>query len=523
MTISTAPAHPIQGQILAALMDPAIHGDCPVRRIDTHAASVFLSGSRALKIKRAVRFPFLDYSTLTRRKAACDEELKINRIFAPQIYRRVVPITQHGDDRFAIDGDGPAVEWAIEMARFDENLTLDHLAEARPLSSDFAESVADVIAASHAVAPIAVTGPWIDSIAVIIARNTEAFRSAGCFDVKDIQSLDDASRSAFARTRILLERRGQQGFVRRCHGDLHLANIVSIEGKPVLFDAVEFDPAIASIDVLYDLAFPLMDLHRYGQSEAAGVLLNRYLAKTPEDNFDALALLPLFLSMRAAIRAHVLLARLDQTGKDRDKILSAARIYFELARQSISPPAAKLIAVGGLSGTGKSALARALAGLTEPLPGAVILRSDIIRKQLFQVSETDRLPDTAYQSEVTQRVYRTLAERAVRALSQGHSVIVDAVYAREAERGAIARVATDMSLSFVGLFLTADLATRMKRIGGRVNDASDATSELARIQDSYDVGSINWTSVDASGSPEQTLAQSKAALLDSARLGSGSK
>jgi hypothetical protein len=523
MTISTAPAHAIQDQILVALLDPAMHGNCPVRRIDTHAASVFLSGSRALKIKRAVRFPFLDYSTLAKRKAACDEELRINHVFAPQIYRRVVPITQSGDDCFAVDGDGAAVEWAIEMTRFDERLTLDHLAEAKPLSFDFAENVADVIAASHASAPIAATAPWVDSIPLVIARNTEAFRSAKCFRAEDIQALDDASHSAFARTQILLERRGQQGFVRRCHGDLHLANIVSIDGRPVLFDAIEFDPAIASIDVLYDLAFPLMDLHCYGQSEAADVILNRYLAKTPEDNFDALALLPLFLSMRAGIRAHVLLARLDQTGKDRDEIRNAAQSYFELARRSISPPAAKLIAIGGLSGTGKSALARALAGLTEPLPGAVILRSDIIRKQLFDVSETDRLPATAYNSEATQRVYRTLAERAMRALSQGHSVIVDAVYAREAERNAIARVASDMGLPFVGLFLTADLATRMKRIGGRVNDASDATSELARVQDSYDVGSINWTIIDASGSPEQTLMQSKAALLDFTPPDSGSK
>jgi predicted kinase len=163
-------------------------------------------------------------------------------------------------------------------------------------------------------------------------------------------------------------------------------------------------------------------------------------------------------------------------------------------------------------------LARALAGLTEPLPGAVILRSDVVRKQLFHVSETDRLPGTAYQSEVTQRVYRTLGERATQALSQGYSVIVDAVYAHEAERSAIAGVASGMNLSFTGLFLTADLATRMRRIGGRVNDASDATSELARIQDSYDVGSINWTVIDASGTPERTLTQSKAALLDPARL-----
>lgn len=512
MTISATPA--IQDSLFAALMDPRLHDGHPVRRIDTHAASVFLAGSRALKIKRAVRFPFLDYSTLAKRKTACEDELQVNRSFAPKIYRGIVPITQRDDGSFVIGGEGEPVEWAIEMTRFDEQLTLDHLAESRPLPTDFAESVADIIAASHTAAPIAAAAPWIDSIPLIIARNTEAFRSARCFSAEDVQTLDDAGRSAFARARNLLEQRGAGGFVRRCHGDLHLANIVSIEGKPVLFDAIEFDPAIASIDILYDLAFPLMDLHHYGQSEAAAVILNRYLAKTPDGNSDALTLLPLFLSMRAAIRAHVLLARLDRMENGQDHIRSTAQQYFELARRSISPPPAKLIAIGGLSGTGKSMLSRTLAGLTEPLPGAVILRSDIIRKQLFGAAETDRLPASAYQPEVTQQVYKVLAERAARILAQGHSVIVDAVYAQQTERAAIARAVADLKLSFIGIFLTADLATRIKRIGQRVNDASDATADLARIQDRYDVGPMDWKVVDASGTPEQTLNQCKTAMPD---------
>lgn len=502
----------VQERVLAALMDPALHGNCPVRRIDTHAASVFLAGPRALKVKRAVRFPFLDYSTLAKRKAACDEELKINRAFAPQIYRRVVPITPHGESGFAVDGDGLPVEWAIEMARFDERQTLDHLAEAGPLSFDFTESVADIIVSSHENAPIAATGPWIDSISTIIERNTEAFRSAGYFAAEDITALDDASRSAFLRVRSILERRGRQGFVRRCHGDLHLANIVSIDGKPVLFDAIEFDPSIASIDVLYDLAFLLMDLLHSGQPEAANTVLNRYLAKTPEDNLDALASLPLFLSMRAAIRTLVLLARNERTENDRDSLRRAAQSYFELARRSVAPPPPRLIAVGGLSGTGKSVLARALAAPIEPLPGAVVLRSDVIRKQLFQVAETERLPATAYRPEQTQKVYRLIAARAARILSQGHSVIADAVYAHQSERATIARVASDLNVSFSGLFLTADLATRTKRISNRANDASDATPDIARRQDDYEIGPIDWAVIDASGTPDRTLTQSRAML-----------
>jgi uncharacterized protein len=295
--------------------------------------------------------------------------------------------------------------------------------------------------------------------------------------------------------------------VRRCHGDLHLANIVLIEGKPVLFDAIEFDPDIASIDVLYDLAFPIMDLIRYGRRPGANALLNRYLATTAENNLDALAALPLFMSLRAAIRAHVLLARLDRPGHDKADVMSSARIYFELARQTIHPPAPALIAVGGLSGTGKSALARALAPSIPPLPGAVVLRTDVLRKQLFEVDETDRLPESAYRPEITAQIYEMLTQRASRILAQGYSVVVDAVFACKAERDAIHSAARKSNARFVGFFLTADLATRVKRIGRRPHDASDATPAIAERQEKYDLGTLDWAAIDASGAPEQTLKQ----------------
>ena len=265
----------MQDEVFAFLTDPAAHPG--VRRIDTHAASVFLEGTRALKIKRAVRFPYLDYSTLAKRKAACEEEMKINRPFAPQIYRRVVPITQGSDGQLSIDGDGVPVEYAIEMTRFDERQTIDHLAEAGELDHELVDAIADAIAASHALAPPAPTEPWIKSIPAFIERNTTAFRTVACFPASDVDGLERASQSAFSRVRKLLEQRGRQGYVRRCHGDLHLANIVLIDGKPVLFDAIEFDAAIASIDVLYDLAFPVMDFMRYDRHAAANALLNRYL------------------------------------------------------------------------------------------------------------------------------------------------------------------------------------------------------------------------------------------------------
>jgi uncharacterized protein len=503
MTTSMTAALRVQEDVFAFLTDPATHPH--VHRIDTHAASVFLEGDRALKIKRAVRFPFLDYSTLEKRKAACDEEIRINRPFAPQIYRRVIPITQADDGSLSLGGDGTPVEFAIEMTRFDVGQTIDHLAETGPPDSDLVDGIADAIAASHIIAPRAPAEPWIASIPKFIEGDTTAFRTAACFPENDIDDLGQASLSAWSGIHGLLERRGQQGYVRRCHGDLHLANIVLIEGKPVLFDAIEFDPAIASVDVLYDLAFAMMDFIRYGRQSAANALLNRYLGRTSRDNLDALATLPLFMSLRAAIRANVLLARFDRAGRDKAIVMSSARAYFELARRLIHPPAPTLVAIGGLSGTGKSVVARGLAPFVAPEPGAVVLRSDVLRKQHFQVHETDRLPKSAYQPEMTAQIYQTLVQRGIRILSQGHSVVADAVFAHEVERAAISAAARDLNVRFVGLFLVTDLATRLDRIGNRRSDASDATAEIAQLQEKYNIGAVEWTIIDASGTSDQTL------------------
>jgi uncharacterized protein len=498
-----------QESVFAFLADPQAHPG--LRRIDTHAASVFLEGGRALKIKRAVRFPFLDYSTLAKRKAACEEELRINRPFAPQIYRRVVAITRENDDSLCIDGNGTPVEFAVEMTRFDERQTIDHLAESGPLDPALVDAMAGAIAASHEVVPRAPEKPWVDSISGLIEGYAQAFRDAACFPSDDIEALGKASQSAFSRLRGLLELRGAQGRVRRCHGDLHLANIVVIEGKPVLFDAIEFDERIASIDVLYDLAFPLMDFLRCGRQAAANTLLNRYLAITPDDNLDALATLPLFMSMRAAIRARVMLAR---STADKAKNAEAARSYFDLAIELIHPPRPVLAAIGGLSGTGKSVLARGLAPVVAPQPGAVVLRSDVLRKQLFGVGETDRLPAHAYQPEVSERVYQELMRRAIRVLAQGHSVVADAVFAHEAERAAIRQAARQADVRFAGVFLIADLATRQNRVGSRRPDASDATPEIAGLQETYNIGVIDWKIIDASGPPEASLGHCQTWIAD---------
>ncbi|MES2195710.1 MAG: AAA family ATPase [Pseudomonadota bacterium] len=492
-----------QKRVFAFLTDPATHPR--VHRIDTHGASVFLEGERALKIKRAIRFPYLDYSTLAKRKAACDQEITINRRFAPQIYRRVIPITEDSQGALSIDGEGTPVEFAIEMTRFDERRTIDHLAEAGPLDSDLIDAIADAIAASHLAAPPVPAGPWIQSIPGIFAGNSAAFRAAACFPERDIDQLEHASHSALDRLGGLLQQRGNAGFVRHCHGDLHLANIVLIGDQPVLFDAIEFDPTIASTDVLYDLAFPLMDFIRYDRHAAANGLMNAYLSRSPAENLDALATLPLFMSLRAAIRANVMLARLGPACRDEAGIRQSARVYFELALRLIQPAAPVLIAIGGLSGTGKSVLARALAPYVTPDPGAVVVRSDVLRKRLLHVKETDRLPESAYQPEITRQIYEALGQHATRILSQGHSAVVDAVFVDPSERTAIRDDASRSGVRFIGLYLQTDLATRQRRVGARSRDASDATPEIAALQERFAIGAVDWTPVDASGTPEQTL------------------
>jgi hypothetical protein len=185
--------------------------------------------------------------------------------------------------------------------------------------------------------------------------------------------------------------------------------------------------------------------------------------------------------------------------------MPSAWAYFELARLTMRPPAPVLVAIGGLSGTGKSVLARAFAPSILPRPGAVVLRSDVLRKQHFKVKETDRLPESAYRPEITEQIYEILVQRAVRIIAQGHSVVVDAVFAHQAERAAICTAARKLNVRFTGLFLVTDLATRLARVGRRERDASDATPDIAGLQENYKIGVVDWTVIDASGTPEQTL------------------
>ncbi len=491
-----------QSEVFSFLSDPNTFGaGASIRRIDTHGAAVFLVDGDVYKIKRAVRFPFMDFSTLERRRVACEAEISVNKPNAPEIYLKTIPIvrTPHG---LSLGGAGEVVDWAVHMRRFDEEATLDRIAERQGLSPDLITRLVSAILCSHQRAPRRDGRAATAALERYLDQNEAAFAvEPGLFDPARARDLARDARAALSAAKALLISRGAEGYVRRCHGDLHLRNIALIHGEPTLFDAVEFDDGIATGDVLYDLAFLLMDLEERRLRPAANLLINRYFWGSDDAHLIGLAALPIFMSIRSAIRAKVVAAGLPHLkGEARARAAADARRYFWFAEEFLEPQAARLIAIGGLSGTGKSALAGQIAPPLGRAPGAIWLRSDIERKRMLGVAETDHLPQEAYGQAAVKDVYAQLRRKAALALKSGQSVVVDAVHSKAEERDALEHVAAELGVAFAGLWLEAPLKTRFERVADRKNDASDADAAVARGQTAQRPGeNSNWRRLDVSG------------------------
>jgi aminoglycoside phosphotransferase family enzyme/predicted kinase len=481
-----------------------------VERIDTHASAVFLAGPLAYKVKLAVKYPFLDFSTLERRHEACLNELRVNRRTAPQLYLEVLPVTAGESGDFRLGGEGEAVEWVLLMRRFDQAKLFDRMAGDGRLGLAAMPRLADVIATFHdSAARVLTPDRAVRPLADVLRDNGDAFDVGAGIVVPDAATaLVRLSRERLAALSPLLQARARGGYVRHCHGDLHLRNIVEIDGAPVLFDAIEFDDRLAAIDVLYDLAFLLMDLGKRGLPRHANAVLNSYLdEEASTGNLIGLAALPLFLSMRAAIRAKVEMLRAPMAPRaEADAAREDARAYFALAQSFLVPAAPRLIAIGGLSGSGKSAVSRAIAPFVGAFPGAVHVRSDVERKRLFGVAPSDRLPISAYAPEISDRVYAICRKRALMALEGGQAVIVDAVHAKKEERDAVAALAAERNIPFTGLWLDAPGRLMRDRVAARTGDVSDATAEVVDVQLGYDIGPQSFTLIDASKSLDQVAA-----------------
>lgn len=511
-----------QADIAAFLADPATHGLAPGETVtvhETHVSLVFLAGERALKLKKAVRFPYLDFSTLAARRAACDTEVAINRRTAPDLYLGVLAVTETAAGGLELGGAGPAVDWLVEMRRFPEDGLFTEVAAAGGLKRPMMEDLADAIARFHAGAEIDRDRSGSAGIRTIIDNNDASFRGpagAALFDPAAVDTLTAGSVKLQEHLAALMEARRMAGRVRHCHGDLHLANICLWQGRPTLFDAIEFNREFSRIDVLYDLAFLLMDLEHRGLRRLAALVLNRYLDRAALDDGDEAgqALLPLYLSMRAAVRAHV---GANQAAGLADPARKAERsaeshAYFAAATGYLRPVPPVLVAVGGLSGSGKSRLAREIAPHLGAAPGARVVRTDALRKRLAGVDLFDRLPPESYTPEASARTYKACHAAARTALAAGRAVVFDAVSAKPEERAAIEDLARAAGVPFLGLWASAPLEVRLQRVATREANVSDAGAEVAARQETMDIGDLSWTVIDTAGGKRDTVAAALQAL-----------
>ncbi len=461
------------------------------REIETSCARVFLVGDRALKVKKPVDYGFLDYSTLAKRRWALQRELSFNQATAPDIYRRVLEIKRGADGALNLGGKGETVDLALEMRRFDPD---DVLAE-HPERVDgvLAEALGRTIARFHAGAEVRPEGGGVKALGYTIRTNAEHLLTLGDqLGAAEVRTVVEGTDAAFAAAAPLLERRRAEGFARRCHGDLHLGNILMEDAEPRLFDCIEFNDLLSEIDVLYDAAFLVMDLGFRGNAAGANRALNAYLDEAARSFapvfYDGLAALPVMLSARASVRAHVSAMQGD---------LDAGRAYLAAARRLLTAHPPRLVAVGGLSGSGKSTLARKIAPDLGRAPGAVILRSDEIRKRQAGIGPFDPLPDDAYGAAASERVYDEMFTLAERILHTGHAVILDAVFLRPEERAAAEAVARAAKVPFQGVWLEGDAGLLRERMAARTGDASDADAEVLATQLERDPGTIGWRIGDA--------------------------
>jgi uncharacterized protein len=479
-----------------------------VERIETHCSIVFLVGNRAYKLKRCIAFSVLDYLTVERREAACKAEVTLNRRTAPELYLAASAI-RRGANGLTFEGNGPIVDWVVVMRRFDQADLFDHLADARRLNATIIRQLAQEVATFHQTAAITRDFGGADGIRSTIERwQREWAEVAAQVDGAGGQAYHTDAALALAETAELLERRRREGKVRRCHGDLRLANICLLDRRPTLFDCIEFSDEISCIDVLYDLAFPLMELHHRGLAECGNILFNHYADLTGES--EGLRVLPLFLSIRAAMRAEMLAAAAQRHAlSEHQHFRSLAHSHLALAQSLLRRRPPRLIAIGGLSGSGKAAVAYGLAANFAPAPGARVIRSDTVRKRLMSVSPDARLPATAYDAGVNRRAYEALRGEAAAVLAAGTSVIVDATFLHPEDRASMAEVARAAHVPFTGLWLEMSRRELEARAEHRSGDPATRDYAVLCQQLATDQGRVDWHVIDAGRGPDTSLAAAR--------------
>lgn len=470
------------------------------RSIETACARVFLAGETAFKVKRRVELGYLDYSTLDLRYWALDRELRFNRAAASDIYRAIRKVTRAPGGGLELDGAGEVVEYALEMRRFDEGAVL--AAQPWAVDGQLADALGREVALAHARADARPRGGGGKALKYTIDSNAKLIRElAPQLGGERVEALIAATDAEYFRREALLDARRDAGFARQCHADLHLGNILLENGRPVLFDCIEFNDVLSDIDVQYDLAFLLMDLDFRRRRDAAVRVLSAYadegLRSFGPGLLKGLAALPLMMAVRAGVRTHVQAHSGD---------LEGAGAYLDAGLRHLAPPPPSLTAVGGLSGSGKSTFARLIAPGLGASPGAVVLRTDEIRKRLLGVGPKAQLPASVYSPAFYNEVYDRLLGEARLLLEAGRAVVIDATFMQADLRQRAEALGRAAGVPFHGVWLEAPPEVLAQRIEGREGDASDATVATLRMQLERDVGDLDWVRVDASG-PAQEAAE----------------
>jgi uncharacterized protein len=479
----------MESPLIRALQVPAIypHPVDQVELIETHISWVFLAGEYAYKIKKPVNLGFVDFSTLDKRRHYCQEELRLNRRHAADLYVDVV--TLGGEESAPLFGaDEGVIEYAVRMRRFDTRLGFDRMLAESRLKDEHVRALARQMAALHKQAEIAdfysgfgtftqVAAPMCDNLEVLARLLPDSGQER-------IGRLRSWTESELQNHRAMIDRRLDQGFVRECHGDAHLGNVTMFRGQVRLFDCIEFSEDLRWIDVINDVAFTIMDLHDRKASSLAWTLLDEYLTRTGD--FEGLALLGLYVVYRALVRAKVKVLLLEDRDIKADKRQALAKEvceYLHLAHDLTLPPAPKLIITIGLSGSGKSWLAEQLLGSC----GMIRLRSDVERKRLFDLnSDQDSrsgLSTGIYSQEATEKTYGTLLDIAESLLARGYSVIVDATFTRRDQRKAFRQLSNRLKVPLGMIFCHAEPAILRQRIQSRNAAGTDPSEAGLEVLD----------------------------------------
>lgn len=457
--------------------------ETPIRLIQTHVSYVLLTGEYVYKLKKPVNFGFLDYSTLEKRHHFCQEEIRLNQRAAAKLYLEVLPITQ-SSDQFQFGGDGEPVEYAIKMVQFPQAALLTEVFDRGELTESLLERLAGAIADFHLSAPTSDEVRSYGEIPAIRQSIDENYDQTEQYigGPQTQQQFDETKAYTdqfFAERAELFQQRQEQGWIRECHGDLHLRNICLWQDELYLFDCIEFNKPFRFVDVMFDIAYIVMDLHARDRADLSTVFLNAYVERTGD--WEGLQVLPLYVSRQSYVRAKVTSFLLNDPSipeTEKAGIEQNAALYYRLAWQMAQPTQGQLFVMAGLSGSGKTTTARQLAKLAE----AVHIRSDAVRKHLGGIPLNQRGGDDLYTPEMTEKTYGRLLELGITLVYQGYTVILDAKYDRVERRQQVIEQASGHEIPLKFIYCDAPVEVLRDRIQQRTGDIADATVDVLAKQ-----------------------------------------